>query len=44
MNATVVPAFEEATIASRITAANVVSALQKSGKHWTLTVKPEKSK
>lgn len=37
-------ARQEALIASRVKAAAVVTQLQQSGTHWTLTAKPEKSK
>jgi hypothetical protein len=37
-------ARDEATIAARIRAAAVVTRLQSSGTHWTLTAKPEKAK
>lgn len=37
-------ARQEALAASRIKAAAIVTQLQTSGKHWTLTAKPEKSK
>ena len=37
-------ALDEALIASRIKAAAIVTKLQQSGTHWTLTAKPEKSK
>ena len=37
-------ARDEAQAASRIKAASVVTRLQQSGNHWTLTAKPEKSK
>lgn len=40
----VVEARDEAEIASRIKAAAVVTRLQTSRTHWTLTTKPEKSK
>jgi hypothetical protein len=39
-----IEAQEEALIASRIKAAAVVTKMQQSGTHWTLTAKPEKSK
>lgn len=42
--ARVIEARDEAEIASRIKAAAVVTRLQTSGKHWTFTAKPEKSK
>jgi len=42
--ARVIEAQEEALIASRIKAAAVVTKMQQSGTHWTLTTKPEKSK
>lgn len=41
--ARVIEARDEATIASRIKAAAVVTKMQTSGSHWTLTAKPEKS-
>jgi hypothetical protein len=37
-------AQDEALIAARIKAAAVVTKMQQSGTHWTLTAKPEKSK
>jgi hypothetical protein len=37
-------ALDEAVRASRIKAAAVVTRLQTSGTHWTLTAKPEKTK
>lgn len=37
-------ARDEALIAARIKAAAVVTRMQNSGAHWTLTAKPEKSK
>jgi hypothetical protein len=37
-------AKDEAVIASRIKAAAIATKLQQSGKHWTFTAKPEKSK
>ena len=37
-------AQDEALIAARIKAAAVVTKMQQSGTHWTLTTKPEKSK
>jgi len=37
-------ARDEALIAARIKAATVVTRLQSSGTHWTLTAKPEKAK
>jgi hypothetical protein len=37
-------AANEAMIASRITAAAVVTRMQQMGTHWTLTAKPVKSK
>lgn len=40
----IVQAREEAEIASRIKAAQIVTSLQTSGKHWTLTAKPETKK
>jgi hypothetical protein len=44
MSDKVVEARDEAEIASRIKAAAVVTRMQTSGSHWTLTAKPEKSK
>jgi len=35
-------ARDEAEIASRIKASQVVTKMQTSGSHWTLTAKPEK--
>lgn len=40
----IVEARDEAEIASRITAAQVVTRLQSSKTHWTLTAKPKESK
>lgn len=40
----IVEARDEAEIASRIKAAQVVTRMQTSGSHWTLTAKPEKAK
>jgi hypothetical protein len=37
-------AQDEALIAARIKAAAVVTKMQQSGTHWTLTAKPEKAK
>jgi hypothetical protein len=37
-------AQDEAEAAARIKAARIVSELQKSGRHWTLTVKPKEDK
>lgn len=42
--ARVIEARDEAEIASRINAAQVVTRLQASRTRWTLTTKPEKSK
>lgn len=42
--ARVIEAQDEALIAARIKAAAVVTKMQQSGTHWTLTAKPEKSK
>jgi hypothetical protein len=42
MSDKVIEARDEATIASRIKAAAVVTQMQTSGSHWTLTAKPEK--
>lgn len=39
----IVEARIEAEIASRVKAAEVVTRLQSSGQHWTLTAKPEKN-
>lgn len=39
-----IEARDEASIASRIKAAAIVTQLQTSGSHWTLTTKPGKSK
>lgn len=39
-----IEARDEATIASRIKAAAIVTKMQTSGSHWTLTTKPGKSK
>lgn len=38
----VIEARDEAEIASRIKAAQVVTRMQTNGSHWTLTAKPEK--
>ena len=35
-------AQEEATLASRLTAAKVVTTMEKTGSHWVLTAKPKK--
>jgi hypothetical protein len=40
----VVEARDEAEVASRIKAAEVVTRLQSSRTHWTLTAKPKESK
>jgi hypothetical protein len=40
----IVEARDEAEIASRIKAAQVVTRLQTSRTHWTLTTKPESKK
>lgn len=40
----VVEARDEAEVASRIKAAEVVTRMQSSGTHWTLTAKPKESK
>jgi hypothetical protein len=37
-------ARQEALIASRVKASAVVTKMQQSGTHWTLTAKPEKAK
>ena len=42
MSDKVTEARDEAAIASRIKAAAVVTKMQTSGSHWTLTAKPEK--
>lgn len=44
MSDKVIEARDEAEIASRIKASQVVTKMQTSGSHWTLTAKPEKAK
>jgi hypothetical protein len=42
MSDKVIEARDEALIASRIKASQVVTQMQTNGSHWTLTAKPEK--